>query len=530
MSPSEQPAAAPLSDPADIDSLAQFARRDGARVAIHIDSEAPPLTYAELDRRAAQVAHWFVAQGLQPEDGVAFLLENRLDYFSLSWGARRAGLYYTPISIHLQASEIGYVLADSGAKLLITSPQWSEAARAIAQQSDWRGPCFVVDGQAPGLISLAPQLEAFDANAPLPQRPVGRDFLYSSGTSGKPKGVKRALTPYAQRLEPTFESAFFSQHYGIGPDCIYLSPAPLYHAAPHRFTMRCVEFGATAVVMPHFDAERALALTEQYRCTHSQWVPTMMVRMLALPQAVKNRYDLSSMHTFIHAAAPCPPDVKRGIIAWWGPVVVEYYGGSESVGITLLHTDEWLAHPGSVGKAVLGVIHIKDDHGNDLPAGEQGMIYFTGTPPFSYHNDPAKTAQAYASDGAATYGDIGHVDADGYLYLSGRRTDLIITGGVNVYPQEVENLLASYPGVADVAVIGVPHPEYGQAVKAVVELLPGAQGDDAMAQAIVAFCRTHLAHIKCPRSVDFIPRLPRQANGKLYKRHLMAEYERRAQA
>ena len=294
--------------------------------------------------------------------------------------------------------------------------------------------------------------------------------------------------------------------------------------------MRCLEFGARVVVMPHFDAERALHLVEHFGCTHSQWVPTMMVRMLALPNEVKAKYDLSSMRTFIHAAAPCPPAVKQGIIDWWGPVVVEYYAGSETVGITLLTSEEWLAHPGSVGKAVVGDIHIKDEAGQDLPPGEQGHIYFSGTPPFHYHNDAAKTAKAYAADGCATYGDLGHVDEDGYLYLSGRRTDLIISGGVNIYPQEAENLLSTYPGIADVAVIGVPHEEFGQEVKAVIELLPHVSPSEDLAQAILAHCREHLGHIKCPRSVDFTPRLPREANGKLYKRHLIAEYEQRAQS
>lgn len=528
MSPSEQSTATGWADPATIDSLAQWARRDGERTAVWLDGTGESLSFAELDRRAALAAHWLVAQGLQAHAEIALLLENRLDYFVWGWAARRAGLYYTPISIHLQAAEIAYVLADSGARLLITSPQWAHTVADIAVLSDWHGPCYVVEGEVEGFTSLAPLLQAFDPLTPLPARPVGRDFLYSSGTSGKPKGVKRGLIPFEQRAEPTFETAFFAQQYGIDADCTYLSPAPLYHAAPHRFSMRCIEFGASVVVMPHFDPERALALVEQYHCTHAQWVPTMMVRMLALPQSVKDRYDISSMRTFIHAAAPCPPEVKRGIIEWWGPVVVEYYAGSETVGITLLRSDEWLAHPGSVGKAVVGVIHIKDEHGQDLPPGEQGMIYFSGTPPFSYHNDPVKTAAAYAPDGAATYGDIGHVDADGYLYLSGRRTDLIITGGVNVYPQEVENLLSTYPGIADIAVIGVPDADLGHTVKAVVELIPGVQGDEAMAQAIIAFCRSHLAHVKCPRSVDFTNRLPREANGKLYKRHLIAEYERHA--
>ena len=519
----------PLSDPATIDNMAIHARSMGDTPAVWLDGCDTPLSFAELDQQSTRVAHWLLSLGLQAEDGIAFLLDNRLDYYPLSWGARRAGLYYTPISIHLQPAEVAYVLRDSGAKLLITCPEMATLAGHITQDG-WAGDIYIVGGESEGLIPLQPIVDAFDAAQALPQRPVGRDFLYSSGTSGKPKGVKRALIPYPQRLEPTFETGMFSTYYKIGKGCRYLSPAPLYHAAPHRFTMRSIEFGGTVIVMPKFDAERALQLVEQYRCTHSQWVPTMMVRMLALPKEVKAKYDLSSMVMFIHAAAPCPPDVKQGIINWWGPIVVEYYGGSEAVGITVLDSHEWLAHPGSVGKAIVGVIHIKGDDGRDLPVGEQGHIYFSGTPPFLYHNDPEKTAKAYATDGAATYGDLGHVDADGYLYLSGRRTDLIISGGVNIYPQETENLLSTYPGVADVAVIGVPHPEFGQEVKAVIELLPGVQASEALAEAIMAHCRTHLGHIKCPRSVDFTPRLPREANGKLYKRHLIAEYEARAKA
>ena len=531
MSPLVQ--SAPLAQLHDIDALAKFARLQGDRTVLQVDGTTDSLTFAELDRRASQVAQWLHSLNLMPEDDIALLIENRLDYFTVAWGARRAGLYYTPISIHLRAAEIGYVLQDSGAKLLITSNQLTPTARDIAQATGWDGPCYLIDSAAEGPGGDWPTLpqiwDSFDPETRLPQRPVGRDFLYSSGTSGRPKGVKRALIPYDARLQPSFETEFFAQHYGIGPDTIYLSPAPLYHAAPHRFTMRTIEFGGSCVIMPKFDPERALQLVEQHRCTHSQWVPTMMARMLALPTAVKAKYDVSSMRTFIHAAAPCPPEVKQGIIDWWGPVVVEYYAGSETVGITLLTSQDWVEHPGSVGRPVLGKLHIKDDAGNDLPPGEQGMIYFSGTPPFAYHNDPEKTAKAYAPDGASTYGDIGHVDADGFLYLSGRRTDLIISGGVNIYPQEVENLLATYPGILDVAVIGIPDADMGQQVIAVVELTPDTQASEAMAEAIIAHCRKHLAGVKCPRRVDFTDHLPREANGKLYKRHLIAEYEKAAQ-
>lgn len=513
----------------DIDALARHARERGDGVALRMDGSDEQMTFRELDRRATQVAHWLIATGLEPEDNIALLLENRLEYFVIGWGARRAGLYYTPISIHLRTPEIAYVLQDSEAKLLITSAQWSHNAQEIANSAQWNGPFHLLDG-VPQSGRLLPEIwDTFDPTQALPQRPVGRDFLYSSGTSGKPKGVKRALIPYEERLLPTFETGFFAEQYGVGPDTIYLSPAPLYHAAPHRFTMRTLEFGGRCIIMPKFDAERALQLVDQHRCTHSQWVPTMMARMLALPQSVKDKYDVTSMRTFIHAAAPCPPEVKRGIIEWWGPVVVEYYAGSETVGITILTSQEWLQHPGSVGRAVVGTIHIKDEAGLDLPTGEQGMIYFSGTPPFHYHNDPEKTAKAYAPDGAGTYGDIGHVDADGYLYLSGRRTDLIISGGVNIYPQEVENLLATYPGILDVAVIGIPDADLGQKVIAVVEVVPGVTAGEAMAQAIMDHCKQHLASVKCPKRVDFIDQLPREANGKLYKRHLIAEYEKAAQ-
>lgn len=496
-----------------IDRLAHWALTCPDKAAVRlIDGERSlALDYRTLDARANQVAQWLIGLGLQEGDGIALLMENHLDLFALAWGARRAGLYYTPISTHLQPAEVAYILQDCGARMIVSTHQ----TEALIQ--DRSGPRHLLD-DAP-FARYAP-------GAALPERRVGRDFLYSSGTTGKPKGIKRPLTAFADRFKDAYDAVVWRDFFGFGANTVYLTMAPLYHAAPLRSTMRNIDWGGSNIVASHFDAERALRLIEQYRVTHSQWVPTMMIRLLALPEAVRARADLSSMRVAIHAAAPCPPEVKHRMIAWWGPIWYEYYGGSEGIGLTAIDSAEWLQKPGSVGRAQLGTIHVKDDAGCELPAGEQGRIWFSGTPRFTYHNDPEKTAAAYDASGCATFGDIGHVDADGYLFLSGRRTDLILSGGVNVYPQEIENLLATCPGVRDVAVIGVPNPDFGEEVKAVVELEPGHAGTPALAQMLIEHCRAHLAHFKCPRSVDFVSALPRLENGKLYKRLLMRQYAR----
>ncbi|MDR0479306.1 MAG: AMP-binding protein, partial [Burkholderiaceae bacterium] len=330
--------------------------------------------------------------------------------------------------------------------------------------------------------------------------------------------------PYADRLRDAYDAVLWREYFSLGRDSVYLTMAPLYHAAPLRTVMRNIDWGGASVVTRRFDAQDALRLIADWCVTHSQWVPTMMIRMLALPQEVRAAANVSSMRVAIHAAAPCPPEVKHRMIEWWGPVWYEYYGGSEGIGLTAIDSAQWLQKPGSVGQAKLGKVHIKDGQGNELAAGQQGHIYFSGAPRFEYHNDPAKTAAAYDAQGCATFGDIGHVDADGFLFLSGRRTDLIISGGVNIYPQEIENLLVTFPGVADVAVIGVPHSEFGQEVKAVIELAHPADAGPELATAITDFCRQRLSHLKCPRSIDFVERLPRSENGKLYKRRLMEQY------
>jgi long-chain acyl-CoA synthetase len=509
-----------------IDRLAQWAREQPDKVAVRlIDGDlTQTVCYAELDAQARRAAHWLIALGLRPGDGFALLMENRLDFFALAWAARRTGLYYTPVSPHLHPAEVAYIVNDCGARLLVCTGQTLELARHIEAGQGWSGLRYLMDSNAPGWSNLAQEVERHALDAELPQCPVGRDFLYSSGTTGKPKGIKRALVSYADRLRDTYDAVLWREYFSLGRDSVYLTMAPLYHAAPLRTVMRNIDWGGTSIVTRRFDAQLALRIIADWRVTHSQWVPTMMIRMLALPQDVRAAADVSSMQVAIHAAAPCPPDVRRRMIEWWGPVWYEYYGGSEGIGMTAIDSPLWLKKPGSVGQPVLGEIHIKDDQGNQLPPGQQGHIWFSGTPRFEYHNDPVKTAAAYDAQGCATFGDIGHLDEDGFLFLSGRRTDLILSGGVNIYPQEIENLLVTFPGVADVAVIGVPHPEYGQEVKAVVELTHPADASPKLAAAIIDFCRERLSHLKCPRSVDFAERLPRSENGKLYKRRLMEQY------
>jgi len=514
-------------DPRAHDRLAHWAQVCPDKVAVRlVDGDTvTSLTYRELDARANVVARWLLKEGMQQGEGIALLMENHPDIFALAWGARRAGLYYTPVSTHLNPAEVEYILRDCGAQLLIAT---QKTAPLVPKGGTWRGARYLLSGHADGFTSMTPVLARYAPGAALPERMVGRDFLYSSGTTGKPKGIKRPLVPFANRFQDAYDAVVWREFFQFGENSTYLTMAPLYHAAPLRSCMRNIDWGGSNIVASRFDAESALRLIAQYRVTHSQWVPTMMVRMLALPEAVRDNADLSSMRVAIHAAAPCPPEVKRRMIDWWGPVWCEYYGGSEGIGLTAIDSGQWLRKPGSVGRAQLGVIHIKDDEGRELPAGQQGRIWFSGCPRFAYHNDSDKTAAAYDAQGCATFGDIGHVDEDGYLFISGRRTDLILSGGVNIYPQEIENLLATYPGVSDVAVIGVPHAEFGEEVKAVVELNEPGQAGPALAEALMNYCRQHIAHLKCPRSVDFVAALPRLENGKLYKRLLMDQYAKAA--
>lgn len=504
-----------------LDGLARFAAEAPARPAAILAETGETLDYRSLHERSARLAQ-FLAARLEAGEVVAILLGNRLEYFELTFAARRAGLYYVPISTHLTPGEIDYILRDSGARILLTET----ALRPWAERSAWPAPleavlCIDADAPIEGPASYRALVAGDGAVPPLPDRPLGLDFAYSSGTTGRPKGIKHKLED--QQLRKALAGDWLS-FFAFDPASVYLSPAPLYHAAPLRFSVRCVAFGGTVVLMRRFDAEGALAAIARWRVTHSQWVPTMFIRLLALPAERRAAHDLSSHRLALHAAAPCPLEVKRRMIDWWGPIVWEYYTGSERAGATAISAPEWLAHPGSVGRAKQGVLHIVGDDGGECAPMVDGLVCFEGGPSFAYHNDPVKTAETHTPQGWGTFGDIGHVDAEGYLYLTDRRANMIISGGVNIYPQEAENLLQDHPLVHEVAVIGVPHAEFGEEVKAVVQLKDPALADASTAQQLIDHCRAHLSAIKCPRSVDFATDLPRTETGKLLKRVVRDRY------
>ncbi len=513
--------------------FASWAARQPDKPALVDADTGATLCFGELERQARHNAHWLVSLGLQAGDNIALLLENRFELLVLGMAARQAGLYFTPISTHLAVPEVRYILQDCGARAVFVSRSCAHLLPEPAERQALQ--CFAVDdGVADTVADCRPwqaTLAAFVATGQvegeggLASRPLGRDLLYSSGTTGRPKGVRRPLTPASEREQLDAEAQGWKKLYFFDEHSVYLSPAPLYHAAPLRYVMRTLEVGGTCVVMRKFDAEAALALMARYRVTHSQWVPTMFTRMLALPAEVRQRYDLSSLRMAVHAAAPCPVPVKQAMLDWWGDVLYEYYAGSEAVGTTFITSQEWRKHPGSVGKVMTGQLHIVGDDGQELPPGEVGRIYFSGVPRFEYLNDDDKTREAYNDKGWATYGDIGHVDAEGYLYLSDRRADLILSGGVNVYPQEIENVLNTHPAVADVAVVGVPDVDFGEVPKAVVCLRPGHAPDQALADAIGQFCAERLARLKLPRTVVFAEQLPRLETGKLLRRVLKEQFK-----
>jgi long-chain acyl-CoA synthetase len=499
-----------------------FARTSPDKPAVVMADTGETLTYAELEDQSVRLAHVFRDAGLAHGDAVALLSENSPLFLVAYWAALRSGLYLVALNHHLTADEQAYVLDDSGAQLLMASAAEADRGAAIAQR-------------APAVRTVLLGAEVLDAIAsasaePLGDQPAGSDMLYSSGTTGFPKAVKPPLKDHQVDEPGNTYVALFPAMFGFDADTVYLSPAPMYHAAPLRFCMVITATGGTVVMMPRFDAERALAHIQEHRVTHSQWVPTMFVRMLKLPDAVRAAYDVSSMRVAIHAAAPCPVEVKQRMIEWWGPVLYEYYAATEAIGLTWITPQDWLTHPGSVGRSALGVLHVVDPDSPDqeeLGVGETGLVYFErDVMPFAYHRDPDKTREAQHPhhDTWATTGDIGRVDEDGFLYLTDRKAFMIISGGANIYPQEVENALALHPAVYDVAVIGVPDDDMGQVVKAVVVPAEGAEPGPELERALIDHVRARIAHVKAPRSVDFVAELPRTPTGKLVKRRLVEQY------
>ena len=488
------------------------------------------LTYRQLDEGSNRVAQLLRSMGLERGDHVALFMENQIRFMEIVWGALRSGIYLTAINSFLSADEASYIIDDCDARLVISSRAKAEVATVIDPAATPRVERWLMTDGLPAGSETGPAFESYEdvvatqPTTPIADESMGVQMLYSSGTTGRPKGVRRPLPDHGiDELEPRVAS-FFIDRYRYGPDMVYLCPAPLYHAAPLTFSTAVNRVGGTLVVMEKFDATSCLAAIEHHRVTVSQFVPTMFIRMLKLDEGDRLAHDLSSLEVAIHAAAPCPVPIKHQMIEWWGPILAEYYAGSEGNGATFIDSNEWLQRPGSVGKPRAGAIHICDDDGNELPPGEAGTVYFSGGGTYEYYKDPDKTAAAQLPGGRTTLGDIGYVDDDGYLFLTDRKAHMIISGGVNIYPQEIEDHLVTHPAVADVAVFGVPDPEMGEQVKAVVQTVDGVDGDDALASQLIAFCRDHIAHYKCPRSVDFEAELPRLPTGKLYKRLLRDRY------
>ncbi len=474
------------------------------------------VTYGELDRAANQGAQLFRHLGITTGRGIAIWLPNHPEYLKITWAAQRSGIYYTPISTFFQPAEVEYLLTNSDAQLLLTTSDRLARLHNLPETLT----VLLVDSDASPETSWQKQRSEQPTTA-IRDESEGAEMIYSSGTTGQPKGVRFALShaPYGTLSNTLLTRIEMHQ---IDRQTRYLSTAPMYHSAPLRYNMIVTRMGGTAYILEKFDPEKALAAIDEFLISHSQWVPTMFVRLLKLPLATRQQYDLSSLRYVIHAAAPCPVDVKQQMLDWLGPIIYEYYSGTEANGFTAINSTQWQQRPGSVGRPVQGEIHILDEAFNELATGETGTVYFANGNDFSYHKDPEKTAKAKSPQGYSTLGDIGYVDEEGYLFLKDRKAFMIISGGVNIYPQEVENLLVSHPEVFDVAVFGVPNEEFGEEVKAVVQ--PVGSGSHQLATDLIDYCRANLSHIKCPKSVDFIAEMPRHPTGKLYKQQLKQRY------
>ncbi len=518
----------------------QHAAAHPDRPAFIMASTGETVTYAEFEARSNQLAHLLVDQGLERTDHYSVFMENNNRYFESCGAGERSGLYYTCINSFLTSDEVAFIVDNSESQVLITSkaklpvvldtlpacPNVSLTLVVGGNDADGLAAHDLTDGATVGESTIRDYASAIAEKPthPIANERLGTSMLYSSGTTGRPKGILRPL-PDVPPTEPLPLFGFLANLWQYREDMVYLSPAPLYHSAPQAANNLTIAAGGTAIVMERFDAATYLSLIEKYKVTHSQLVPTMFSRLLKLPEEDRERYDLSSLEIAIHAAAPCPAPVKEAMIDWWGPIIHEYYGATEGIGFTACDSEEWLAHRGTVGKVILGDLHILDDDMNPMPKGQPGTIWFKTATDFAYHNDEAKTLEATSPDGTmTTVNDIGYVDDDGFLYLTDRKTFMIISGGVNIYPQETEDLLITHPSVYDAAVIGVPNEDLGEEVKAIIQPMPGIAPDDALAQTLIEFCGENLSRQKVPRSIDFEEELPRLPTGKLYKRVLRDRY------
>lgn len=499
----------------------EMLRRRGDHPAIVMADSGRTVSYAELDDRSTRLARVFDEAGLAPGDHVALMLGNQPEFFDVLWAAFRSGLYLTPINWHLGPEEAGYIIDNCGARAFVTSSDLAETAAGLLSNRPAVTTRLMTGDAIDGYDGLEEVLAA-TSGEPRSDERAGTFMLYSSGTTGYPKGIVRELPHKPFGISGDAIAMLLSAAYGADETSVYLCPAPLYHAAPIGFSSAMHRIGGTVVVMERFDSVAALATIETHAVTHAQFVPTHFIRMLHLPEGARSISDLSSLKCVLHAAAPCPVPTKRQMIEWMGPILEEYYSGSEGFGFTMISSKEWLEHPGSVGQPFAGTaVHITDDEGLEMAVGDTGQVWFEATSRFEYHDDPAKTAKATDDRGWATYGDIGHVDDDGYLYLTDRASNMIISGGVNIYPQEAEMVLSAHPEVLDVAVIGVRDDDMGERVKAFVQRRTEPCDPEGAAQELIAYCRENLAHYKCPKELAFVATLPRMDTGKLVKRKLL---------
>jgi len=501
-----------------------YATQHPDRPAFIMAGSGESVSYKEYEARTNQLCHLLRDVGLARLDHYAIFMENNARYLECCGAGERAGLYYTCINHYLQAAELAYILNNSESKVLVVSVEKLPVAKIALRDAPAVSLCLVVGGEDDG-----ERFRNFESavgrypSKPIEDESLGTSMLYSSGTTGRPKGILRPLPKQApDKALPLFN--FLSNLWRYREDMIYLSPAPLYHSAPQAAVGLTIRHGGTVVIMERFDAEQYLAMIKLHQVTHSQLVPTMFGRLLKLPEDVKSRADLRSLEIAIHAAAPCPVKIKEAMIDWWGPIIHEYYGATEGLGFAALDSHEWLANKGSVGKVILGELQVLDEHGEPSAEGEPGELWFKTATEFSYFNNAEKTQEATSADGSlSTVGDVGYLK-DGYLYLTDRATFMIISGGVNIYPQETEDLLITHPKIADAAVFGVPNEDLGEEVKAVVQVMDGIEPNETLITELLGYCAEHLSRQKCPRSIDFADELPRLPTGKLYKRLLKDRY------